>query len=119
VWITIVVVATVGGVITAAVTGLTAYLALNVSLTIALLRSVTLAWTDPATLVPIFQQIRIRHRVARTVMSEYAFDDAMAPSSLSECSPWPQAPASCRGRLFALIDTRTEAAVLPSSVDRL
>jgi cell volume regulation protein A len=36
-----------------------------------------LASTDPATLVPIFRQIRIRDRVAQTVMSESAFNDAM------------------------------------------
>jgi len=37
-----------------------------------------LASTDPATLVPIFRQVRIRDRVAQTVMSESAFNDAMA-----------------------------------------
>jgi len=36
-----------------------------------------LASTDPATLVPIFRQVRIRDRVAQTVMSESAFNDAM------------------------------------------
>ena len=43
----------------------------------ALLLGATLASTDPATLVPIFRQIRIRDRVAQTVMSESAFNDAM------------------------------------------
>jgi len=33
--------------------------------------------TDPATLVPIFRQVRIRDRVAQTVMSESAFNDAI------------------------------------------
>jgi cell volume regulation protein A len=37
-----------------------------------------MASTDPATLVPIFRQIAIRDRVAQTVMSESAFNDAMA-----------------------------------------
>jgi len=37
----------------------------------------TLASTDPATLVPIFRQVRVRDRVAQTVMSESAFNDAM------------------------------------------
>jgi len=36
----------------------------------------TLASTDPATLVPIFRQVHIRDRVAQTVMSESAFNDA-------------------------------------------
>lgn len=77
VWITIVVIATVGVVITAAITGLAAYFVLSVPLIIALLLGATLASTDPATLVPIFRQVRIRDRVAQTVMSESAFNDAM------------------------------------------
>ena len=44
---------------------------------VALLLGATLASTDPATLVPIFRQVRIRDRVAQTVMSESAFNDAM------------------------------------------
>ena len=44
----------------------------------ALLLGSALASTDPATLVPIFRQVRIRDRVAQTVMSESAFNDAMA-----------------------------------------
>jgi cell volume regulation protein A len=44
---------------------------------VALLLGATLASTDPATLVPIFRQIHIRDRVAQTVMSESAFNDAM------------------------------------------
>jgi cell volume regulation protein A len=77
VWITIVVIATVGVVITAAVTGIAAYYVLGVPLTVALLLGAVLASTDPATLVPIFRQVHIRDRVAQTVMSESAFNDAM------------------------------------------
>ena len=44
----------------------------------ALLLGATLASTDPATLVPIFRQVRIRDRVAQTIMSESAFNDPMA-----------------------------------------
>jgi potassium/hydrogen antiporter len=36
----------------------------------------TIASTDPATLVPVFRQVRIKDRVAQTVMSESAFNDA-------------------------------------------
>jgi len=36
-----------------------------------------LAPTDPATLVPVFKQVKIKERVAQTVMSESAFNDAM------------------------------------------
>ena len=77
VWITIVVIATVGIVITTAITGLAAHFILGVPLIVALLLGATLASTDPATLVPIFRQVRIRDRVAQTVMSESAFNDAM------------------------------------------
>jgi cell volume regulation protein A len=76
VWITIVVLATAGVVLTAAVTGLAAYYALGIPLIVALLLGATLASTDPATLVPIFQQVHIRERVAQTVVSESAFNDA-------------------------------------------
>jgi potassium/hydrogen antiporter len=77
VWITIVVIATVGVVITAAITGIAAYYVLGVPMIVALLLGATLASTDPATLVPIFRQVQIRDRVAQTVMSESAFNDAM------------------------------------------
>jgi potassium/hydrogen antiporter len=77
VWITIVVISTIGVVITAAITGLAAYYILGVPFIVALLLGATLASTDPATLVPIFRQVKVRDRVAQTVMSESAFNDAM------------------------------------------
>jgi potassium/hydrogen antiporter len=77
VWITIVVLATLGVVITAAITGIAAHYILGIPITVALLLGATIASTDPATLVPIFRQIHIRDRVAQTVMSESAFNDAM------------------------------------------
>ena len=77
VWITIVVLATVGILITAGITGLAAYYVFGVPWSVALLLGATIASTDPATLVPVFRQIHIRERVAQTVMSESAFNDAM------------------------------------------
>jgi cell volume regulation protein A len=76
VWITIVVLATVGVMLTAAITGTAAYYVFGVPPVVALLLGATLASTDPATLVPIFQQVKIRDRVAQTVVSESAFNDA-------------------------------------------
>jgi potassium/hydrogen antiporter len=76
VWITIVVLATIGVVITAAVTGTAAYFVLGIPMTTALLLGSVIASTDPATLVPVFRQAKIRDRVAQTVMSESAFNDA-------------------------------------------
>jgi potassium/hydrogen antiporter len=78
VWITIVVIATIGLLITAVITGLAAHYIFGVPAGIALLLGASLASTDPATLVPIFRQVQIRDRVAQTVMSESAFNDAMA-----------------------------------------
>jgi len=78
VWITIVVIATIGVAITTAVTGLAAHFILGLPLIVAMLLGTTIASTDPATLIPIFRQIRIRDRVAQTVMSESAFNDPMA-----------------------------------------
>ncbi|HEY3891286.1 MAG TPA: sodium:proton antiporter [Bradyrhizobium sp.] len=77
VWISIVVLATIGVLITAGITGLAAHYIVGVPGIVALLLGATLSSTDPATLVPIFRQVRIRDRVAQTVMSESAFNDAM------------------------------------------
>jgi potassium/hydrogen antiporter len=77
VWITIVVISTVGVVITGLITGVAAHYILGIPVIVALLLGATLASTDPATLVPIFRQVHIRDRVAQTVMSESAFNDAM------------------------------------------
>ena len=77
VWITIVVISTVGVVITALITGYAAHFVLGVPLVVAMLLGATLASTDPATLVPIFKQVHVKDRVAQTVMSESAFNDAM------------------------------------------
>jgi len=77
VWITIVVIATVGILITACIVALAASYIFGLPLVVAGLLGTTLASTDPATLIPIFRQVRIRDRVAQTVMSESAFNDAM------------------------------------------
>jgi cell volume regulation protein A len=77
VWITIVVIATIGVLITAAIVAIAAHYILDLAPIVALLLAATLASTDPATLVPIFRQVRIRDRVAQTIMSESAFNDAM------------------------------------------
>jgi cell volume regulation protein A len=77
VWVTILIIATVGVLITGAITGMAAHYLLGLPVIVALLLGATLASTDPATLVPIFKQVKIRDRVAQTVMSESAFNDAM------------------------------------------
>jgi cell volume regulation protein A len=78
VWITIVLLATFGVIVTAVITGLAAHYILGIPSLVALLLGATLASTDPATLIPILRQIDIRDRVAQTVMSESAFNDAVS-----------------------------------------
>jgi cell volume regulation protein A len=62
--------------ITALITGWAASLLLGLSPLHGLLLASVIASTDPATLVPVFRQIRVRDRVSQTVMSESAFNDA-------------------------------------------
>lgn len=76
IWITILALATVGVVITAAVTGVAAYFVLGIPVITAMLLGSAVASTDPATLIPIFRQVRVRDRVAQALMSESAFNDA-------------------------------------------
>jgi cell volume regulation protein A len=78
VWLTLVLLATAGVLITALVTGAAAYYLLGMAPIAALLLGAVLASTDPATLIPVFKQIAIKERVAQTVMSESAFNDATA-----------------------------------------
>ncbi len=76
VWITVIVIATIGVLVTAAITGTAAYYLLGGPWIVALLLGAILAPTDPATLVPIFRQLPVRPRVAQTIMAEFAFNDA-------------------------------------------
>jgi cell volume regulation protein A len=78
VWITILAISTVGVLITAAITGFAAVQLLGVPLLTALLLGAAISSTDPATLVPIFKEVRIRERLAQTVVSESAFNDSMS-----------------------------------------
>ncbi len=77
VWISVVVLSTLGVVISAVIVGVAAWAILGVPVIVALLLGSVIASTDPATLVPVFKQIAIKQRVAQTVMSESAFNDAM------------------------------------------
>ena len=76
VWISIVLMATVGVLITAFITAAAAWYVFSLPFIVALLLASTIASTDPATLVPVFKQVKIKDRVAQTVMSESAFNDA-------------------------------------------
>jgi potassium/hydrogen antiporter len=78
VWITIVTIATLGVLITAAITAVAAAYVFALPLSVAALLGAALASTDPASLMPIFRQVRIKERVAQTVIAESAFNDAMS-----------------------------------------
>src|ERR1700745_3648621 len=76
VWISIVLLATIGVVVTTVATGFAAASILGLPLVVALLLASTIASTDPATLVPVFRQVKVKERSAQTVMAESAFIDA-------------------------------------------
>jgi potassium/hydrogen antiporter len=75
VWITLVLLATVGVLITALLVTPIAQYMLGLPFLVALLLGSTIAPTDPATLMPVFKQVRIKERVAQTVVSESALND--------------------------------------------
>lgn len=77
VWPTLLMISTLGVLISAFVTAIAAQYLLGLPFIFALLLGAVIASTDPATLVPIFKQVKIRAKVAQTVMSESAFNDAM------------------------------------------
>jgi cell volume regulation protein A len=77
VWPTLVSLATFGVLISAVVTAFAAQYFLHLPFIFAMLLGAVIASTDPATLVPVFRQVKIRPKVAQTVMSESAFNDAM------------------------------------------
>ena len=77
VWPTLLSISTIGVVISAMMTGVAAHYLLGLPVIFALLLGAVIASTDPATLVPVFRQVKVRAKVAQTVMSESAFNDAM------------------------------------------
>ena len=77
VWPTLVIISTIGVLISAVLTAYAAQFFLGLPFIFALLLGAVIASTDPATLVPVFRQVKIRAKVAQTVMSESAFNDAM------------------------------------------
>ena len=75
-WITLSLLATLAVIIMIFIVGFVAQWALGIDLMFAFLLAAVIASTDPATLVPIFLSIKIRDKVAQTVLSESAFNDA-------------------------------------------
>jgi cell volume regulation protein A len=77
VWPTLLTISTIGVLISAVITAIAAQYFLHLPFIFALLLGAVIASTDPATLVPVFRQVKVRDKVAQTVMSESAFNDAM------------------------------------------
>lgn len=68
---------TLGVIISAFIVGKIVGMTFEVSFMTALLVGSIVASTDPATLVPIFNQVKIKDKVKQTVISESAFNDAI------------------------------------------
>jgi cell volume regulation protein A len=76
VWISVTLLSVPGVLITCAAVAVSAHLLLGLPWMYALLLGSIIASTDPATLIPVFKQVRIRTKVRETVESESAFNDA-------------------------------------------
>ena len=77
VWLTVLLLATIGVIVTAAIVAVAAHYLLGIAPLVAALLGATIASTDPATLIPVFRQVRVRERVAQAVISESAGNDAV------------------------------------------
>ncbi|NOU92787.1 sodium:proton antiporter [Paenibacillus sp. LMG 31456] len=78
VWLTVSLLSVPGVLITCAVVAFAAHWFLGLPMMYAVLLGAIIASTDPATLIPVFKQVRIRTKVRETVESESAFNDATA-----------------------------------------
>lgn len=65
-----------GVLITVAATGAAIHYIFGIDWLYALLAAAVIASTDPASIIPVFRQVRIRDKVRETVESESAFNDA-------------------------------------------
>jgi cell volume regulation protein A len=78
VWLTVGLLSVPGVLITCGAVAVVAHLLLDLPWLYALLLGAIIASTDPATLIPVFKQVKIRTKVRETVESESAFNDATA-----------------------------------------
>jgi cell volume regulation protein A len=76
VWITVSMLSVPGVLITCAVVAVSVHYLLGLDWTYAFLLGAIISSTDPATLIPVFKQVKIRPKVRETVESESAFNDA-------------------------------------------
>ncbi|MEF3307047.1 cation:proton antiporter [Paenibacillus sp. GYB003] len=76
VWVTLTMLSVPGVLITAAIVAAASHYVLGLPWLYALLLGAIISSTDPATIIPVFRQVRIREKVRETVESESAFNDA-------------------------------------------
>ncbi|WEG14199.1 cation:proton antiporter [Pullulanibacillus sp. KACC 23026] len=76
VWRTLSLLSILGVLIMVVVVGLVAHWVVGIPIVYALLLAAVISPTDPATLIPVFKQVKIRDKVRQTVESESAFNDA-------------------------------------------
>ncbi|WP_442603366.1 cation:proton antiporter [Paenibacillus sp. KN14-4R] len=76
VWVTVAMLSVPGVLVTCGVVAVAAHYLLGLPWIIALLLGTVICSTDPATLIPVFKQVKIRTKVRETVESESAFNDA-------------------------------------------
>ncbi|MBB6678320.1 cation:proton antiporter [Cohnella lubricantis] len=74
--LTVSLLSTVGVLVTVAVTGALAHEVFGLDWTTSLLIGSVISSTDPATIIPVFRQVRVKERLRETVESESAFNDA-------------------------------------------
>lgn len=77
-WLTVLLLATVGVLITAGTVAVVAHTIFGGSFLLALLLGSVVASTDPATLIPVFRRVPVIARLQQTLEAESAFNDATA-----------------------------------------
>lgn len=78
VWPTLLLISTLGVLITTFISAIAAQFFIGLPFIVALLLGSTIASTDPATLIPVFKQTKVPEKIAQLVISESAFNDAIA-----------------------------------------
>lgn len=78
VWPSVVLLSTVGVLVTAAVTAAPVFWLFNISVAGAILVASVIASTDPATLIPVLRSARVLPKVAQTIVAESAANDAVS-----------------------------------------
>ena len=74
--ITVLLLSSLGVFITAGIVALSSYYILGLPIGTSILLGSIIASTDPASLIPVFKQFPVKHKLKQTVISESAFNDA-------------------------------------------